>query len=97
MLLDVLKGVPVYPLYKRLALSHCYSILNGGLCMAYKELVSLHKDQSIKMKEGNDLDKLFLEKGSVLLNVTLHIQLVLFLVRFYHDNCEVMEFYDYRY
>ncbi|KAI3470331.1 hypothetical protein Pfo_026994 [Paulownia fortunei] len=76
---EVSKGVPSYPLYKRLALSLYQSIHSGALCTAYKELIPVPEDCSLK-KKGEEWNKLIVEKGSSFLSMLkevdfeLHVQ-----------------------
>ncbi|GFP85192.1 hypothetical protein PHJA_000662900 [Phtheirospermum japonicum] len=73
------RGVPSYPLYKRLASSLYQCIQSGALCTVYNELIPVPQDDSLKKKD-EELNKLVMEKGSALLsmlkqvNFELHVQ-----------------------
>ncbi|KAL8483010.1 hypothetical protein ACS0TY_025894 [Phlomoides rotata] len=76
---EVSRGVPLYPLYKRLASSLYQSIHSGALCTSYKELIPVHEDHILRMKD-KEWNQMILEKGSALLNMLkevdfeLHVQ-----------------------
>ncbi|PIN00881.1 hypothetical protein CDL12_26617 [Handroanthus impetiginosus] len=76
---EVSEGVPSYPLYKRLASTLYQSINSGALPTAYKELIPMHEDQSLKKKE-EEWNKLIVERGCALLSMLkevdfeLHVQ-----------------------
>lgn len=68
---DLFKGVPQYPLFKRLASALYQSIVNGVLCKTYDKMAFMNHDISLKQKEEN-WNKLILEKGTELINVSHH-------------------------
>ncbi|EYU41088.1 hypothetical protein MIMGU_mgv1a026125mg [Erythranthe guttata] len=65
---ETCKGVPSYPLYKHIASSLYESIHSGALFTAHKELMPAHEDQCLN-KNGEEWNKLIMEKGSALLSV----------------------------
>ncbi|KAL7145524.1 hypothetical protein ABFS83_07G090100 [Erythranthe nasuta] len=77
---ETCKGVPSYPLYKRVASSLYESIHSGAaLFTARKELIPAHEDQCLN-KNDEEWNNLIMEKGSALLSVLnevdfeLHVQ-----------------------
>ncbi|KAL7106216.1 hypothetical protein ACP275_07G098300 [Erythranthe tilingii] len=76
---ETCKGVPSYPLYKRVASSLYESIHSGALFTPCKELIPVHEDQCLN-KNGEEWNNLIMEKGSALLSVLnevdfeLHVQ-----------------------
>ncbi|EYU41059.1 hypothetical protein MIMGU_mgv1a018485mg [Erythranthe guttata] len=77
---ETCKGVPSYPLYKRVASSLYESIHSGAaLFTACKELIPAHEDQCLN-KNDEEWNNLIMEKGSALLRVLnevdfeLHVQ-----------------------
>ncbi|XP_047977022.1 uncharacterized protein LOC125219167 [Salvia hispanica] len=75
---DVSEGVPLYPLYKRLALSLYQSISSGVLCTC-QEFIPAHEEPN-RRKKDEEWNKMVAEKGSALLslvrevNFDLHVQ-----------------------
>ncbi|CAI9777052.1 unnamed protein product [Fraxinus pennsylvanica] len=73
------EGVPLYPLYKRLA-SYLYrSISSGALCVGHNEIIPTEEDDLLKQKV-DEWNKLIMEKGPALLRLLakvdfeLHVQ-----------------------
>ncbi|XP_037496503.1 uncharacterized protein LOC105628461 isoform X1 [Jatropha curcas] len=72
-------GVPQYPLFKRLALALCQSIISGSFCKTYNKIGFFEEDICPKQKE-EQWNKLIIEKGFELMNVLkvafyeLHVQ-----------------------
>ncbi|XP_022857961.1 uncharacterized protein LOC111378916 isoform X1 [Olea europaea var. sylvestris] len=73
------EGVPLYPLYKRLASSLYQSISSRALCVGHNEIIPIQEDDLLKQKV-DEWNKLIVEKGPVLLRLLtkvdfeLHVQ-----------------------
>ncbi|KAL3835078.1 hypothetical protein ACJIZ3_009814 [Penstemon smallii] len=76
---EVSKGVPSYPLYKRLASSLNQSIHSGAVCTQAKELIPVHENLCFTKKEDK-WNELIAKKGHALLSMLkkvdfeLHVQ-----------------------
>ncbi|KAH9727441.1 ASCH domain-containing protein [Citrus sinensis] len=60
---DSLQGVPLYPLYKRLALALCRSVNCGAFCRTYKKVALMNEECFLEQKE-EEWSQLILNKGS---------------------------------
>ncbi|XP_052172329.1 uncharacterized protein LOC127788256 isoform X2 [Diospyros lotus] len=68
------QGVPLYPLYKRLASALCHSIASGALITSqYRNMAFIQEDSSRKQKEDEWI-QLVMVKGSELLNVLKNVE-----------------------
>ena len=63
------EGVPPYPLYKRLASALLESINSKAFCRKYSNLNFIPEGSSLKQEE-NEWQKLVLDKGSEIVNVS---------------------------
>ena len=63
------EGVPPYPLYKRLASALLESINSKAFCRKYSDLNFIPEGSSSKQEE-NEWQKLVLDKGSEIVNVS---------------------------
>lgn len=60
---DSLQGVPLHPLYKRLALALCRSVNCGAFCRTYKKVALMNEECFLEQKE-EEWSQLILNKGS---------------------------------
>ncbi|KAJ4723551.1 RNA-binding ASCH domain protein [Melia azedarach] len=66
-----LQGVPPYPLYKRLALALCRSVVSGDFCTTCRKVPLMNEDSFLEQKE-EEWSQLILNKGSQLVNLFGH-------------------------
>ncbi|KZV34809.1 hypothetical protein F511_00711 [Dorcoceras hygrometricum] len=66
------RGIPSYPLYKRVARSLCQSIYSGAFCVSNEELTSVHDDLSVKRKQ-DEWNKLIVEKSAALIKMVKEV------------------------
>ncbi|XP_048332695.2 uncharacterized protein LOC107422004 isoform X3 [Ziziphus jujuba] len=65
---ESLEGVPLYPLYKRLALALLESMTSGTFHRTYNKMTLISVEESLKQKES-EWQKLILEKASEIVNI----------------------------
>ncbi|KAL5848311.1 hypothetical protein ACOSQ4_006324 [Xanthoceras sorbifolium] len=65
---SILEGVPLYPLYKRLASALCCSVNQRAFCRTYKAVGLINEDVFSKQRE-EEWNGLVLDKGSELVNI----------------------------
>ncbi|PON63555.1 ASCH domain containing protein [Parasponia andersonii] len=76
---DSLKGVPPYPLYKRLAFALLQSVISGNFSRTYNQMPMIGVESSLNQKE-QAWQQLISEKGSEIVNILktvdfeLHVQ-----------------------
>ncbi|CAH8333309.1 unnamed protein product [Eruca vesicaria subsp. sativa] len=71
-IVEALRGVPEYPLYKRIALSLLNSITFGCFCGAF-EKISLGKEVIWLKEKEDEWSKMIIQKGSELVNALEYI------------------------
>ena len=69
---DSFQGVPPYPLYKCLASSLVESIDSKAFCRSHCNLTLIPEGSSVKQKE-NERQKLIMDKGSKIVNVSYNV------------------------
>ncbi|KAH7572842.1 hypothetical protein JRO89_XS03G0023100 [Xanthoceras sorbifolium] len=69
---SILEGVPLYPLYKRLASALCCSVNQRAFCRTYKAVGLINEDVFSKQRE-EEWNGLVLDKGSELVNVNFEL------------------------
>ncbi|XP_044499980.1 uncharacterized protein LOC123221253 [Mangifera indica] len=66
---DLLQGVPLYPLYKRLALALVRSVSCGAFCRTYNDGVVLVREDGLLKEREEAWSELVLNKGAELVNI----------------------------